>query len=69
MQARLFIAGANPAFAHPVLYRRLEDARAANPALRVIVVDPRRTDSASEATLTLPIVPGTDVMLFHAMCM
>jgi assimilatory nitrate reductase catalytic subunit len=63
----VFIAGANPAFAHPVLYRRLEDARAANPALRVVVVDPRRTDSASEATLHLPIIPGTDVALFHAM--
>jgi assimilatory nitrate reductase catalytic subunit len=63
----VFIAGANPAFAHPVLYRRLEDARAANPALRVIVVDPRRTDSASDATLHLPIAPGTDVALFHAM--
>jgi assimilatory nitrate reductase catalytic subunit len=63
----VFIVGANPAFAHPILYRRLEDARAANPALRVIVADPRRTDSASDATLHLPITPGTDVALFHAM--
>ena len=29
----LFIVGSNPAYAHPVLFRRIEDARAANPAL------------------------------------
>jgi hypothetical protein len=28
----LFIAGSNTAWAHPVLFRRIEDARAANPA-------------------------------------
>jgi len=39
----LFIAGANMAYAHPVLFRRIEDAKAANPALRIVVVDPRRT--------------------------
>src|SRR5215207_9641073 len=41
----LFIAGSNTAFAHPVLFRRLEEAKARNPALRLIVVDPRRTDT------------------------
>ena len=30
----LLIAGANPAVAHPIVFRRIEDARAANPALR-----------------------------------
>ncbi len=63
----VFIAGANPAWAHPVLYRRLEDARRANPALKTIVVDPRRTETADDAQLHLAIQPGTDVMLFHGM--
>jgi assimilatory nitrate reductase catalytic subunit len=63
----VFIAGANPAYAHPVLYRRLEAARAKNPAMRIITVDPRRTDSAREADLHLAILPGTDVALFHGM--
>src|SRR5690606_34611311 len=40
---------------------------AANPALKVIVADPRRTDTASLADLFLPIAPGTDVLLFHGM--
>jgi assimilatory nitrate reductase catalytic subunit len=33
----------------------------------VVVVDPRRTDSAQDADLHLPILPGTDVALFNAM--
>jgi assimilatory nitrate reductase catalytic subunit len=63
----LFIAGSNTAFAHPVLFRRIEDARKRNPAMKIIVVDPRRTDTSAFADLHLPILPGTDVMLFNAM--
>jgi assimilatory nitrate reductase catalytic subunit len=63
----LFIAGSNTAFAHPVLFRRIEDAKQANPALKIIVADPRRTDTAGMADLYLPLQPGTDVMLFHGM--
>ncbi|MDB5870381.1 MAG: assimilatory nitrate reductase alpha subunit apoprotein, partial [Polaromonas sp.] len=63
----LFIVGSNTAFAHPILFRRIEDARAANPALKIIYVDPRRTDTAEIADLYLPIQPGADVMLFNGM--
>lgn len=65
--ATLFIAGSNTAFAHPILYRRIEDAKRANPALRTIVVDPRRTETADVADLFLQILPGTDVALFNGM--
>jgi len=63
----LFIAGSNTAYAHPILFRRIEDARARNSDLKMIVVDPRRTDTAATADLHLPILPGTDVALFNAM--
>ena len=63
----LFIVGSNAAWAHPVLFRRIEDARAANPGMKVIVADPRRTDTAGMADLYLPIQPGSDVMLFNGM--
>jgi assimilatory nitrate reductase catalytic subunit len=63
----VFIAGSNMAYAHPVAYRRLEAARAANPKHKLIVVDPRNTDTAQMADLHLQIQPGTDVMLFNAM--
>src|SRR5512139_2996570 len=63
----IFIAGSNTAYAHPILFRRIEEARKNNPALKLIVVDPRRTDTASAADLHLAILPGTDVVLFNAM--
>jgi assimilatory nitrate reductase catalytic subunit len=63
----IFIAGSNTAYAHPILYRRIEQARETNPDLKLIVVDPRRTDTARDADLHLAILPGTDVALFHGM--
>ena len=63
----LLIAGGNPAYAHPIVYRRIEDARKANPAMKMIVVDPRRTDTAADADLHLPLLPGTDIWLYSAM--
>jgi assimilatory nitrate reductase catalytic subunit len=63
----LLIAGANTAWAHPVLFRRIEDARVARPDMKIIVVDPRRTDTAEAADLHLAILPGTDIALYNAM--
>lgn len=61
----LLIAGSNMAYAHPILFRRLEAAKAARPEMKIIVVDPRRTDTCDLADLHLAILPGTDVALFH----
>ncbi|MGH8831288.1 MAG: molybdopterin oxidoreductase family protein, partial [Polaromonas sp.] len=63
----IFIVGSNTAYAHPILFRRIEDAKKANPALKIIFCDPRRTDTAEIADLFLPIQPGTDVMLFNGL--
>ena len=67
----LLIAGSNTAYAHPVLYRRIEAARAQaairGTPLKTIVIDPRRTDTAAEADLFLQILPGTDIALYSAM--
>ncbi len=63
----LFIAGSNTAFAHPIIFRRIEDAKANNPNLKIIVVDPRKTDTARSADLHLAILPGTDVALFNGL--
>lgn len=62
-----FFAGSNAAYAHPVLYRRVEEARHRRPQAKTIVVDPRRTDTAAGADLHLQILPGTDVALFHGL--
>ncbi len=63
----IFIVGSNTAYAHPILFRRIEDAKKANPSLKIIFADPRKTDTAEIADLYLPLQPGTDVMLFNGM--
>ncbi|MBP7489135.1 MAG: molybdopterin-dependent oxidoreductase, partial [Azospira sp.] len=63
----LFITGANPAAAHPIVFRRIEDAREANPELKIIVADPRRSETAAIADLHLALKPGTDIALYNAM--
>jgi ferredoxin-nitrate reductase len=62
----IFIAGANPAWCHPILFRRIERHKAANPGVKIIVADPRRTESCGLADLHLPVRPGTDVALHNA---
>ena len=61
----LLIIGSNMAYAHPVLFRRLEEAKAKRPEMQIIVVDPRRTDTCELADLHLAILPSTDVALLH----
>ena len=61
----LLIVGSNMAYAHPVLFRRLEEAKAKRPEMKAIVVDPRRTDTCDLADLHLAILPGSDVALLH----
>jgi assimilatory nitrate reductase catalytic subunit len=63
----ILIAGSNTAFAHPIVYRRIEEARARNPGLKLVVIDPRATVTARAADLHLALKPGTDVALFNAM--
>ncbi|MEJ5057434.1 MULTISPECIES: nitrate reductase [unclassified Pseudomonas] len=61
----VMIVGSNMAYAHPVLFRRLEEAKSRRPQMKIIVIDPRRSDTCDLADLHLSIIPGTDVALFH----
>jgi len=61
-----YVTGANPAWCHPILWRRIEAHKAANPNVKIICVDPRRTDTARSSDLHLGIVPGTDIVLNNA---
>src|SRR3546814_18334851 len=61
------VAGANPAWCHPIIFRRVEARLQAHPEARLIVVDPRVTQTASQPPLHLPIIPGTAVSLYAAL--
>ena len=58
-----FVTGANPAWCHPIIWRRVEAHKQANPEVKIIVVDPRRTQTAAQADLHLQLNPGTDIVL------
>ena len=63
----IVLVGSNTAWCHPVIYQRIGDAKAANPALEVVVIDPRRTATCDMADQFLPLSPGTDVLLFNGL--
>jgi assimilatory nitrate reductase catalytic subunit len=59
----IVLVGSNAAWCHPVLFQRMVANRRTRGA-RIVVIDPRRTATAEEADLFLPIAPGTDTALF-----
>jgi assimilatory nitrate reductase catalytic subunit len=63
----IVLVGSNLAWCHPVLFQRVTAAKAANPKLKLVLIDPRRTQTAEIADLFLPVRPGTDVILFNGL--
>jgi ferredoxin-nitrate reductase len=61
----IFIIGSNMAEAHPVTFDRIRAAKKARPELYIIVADPRRTPTAREADLHIPVAPGGDIALLN----
>ncbi|MEO1069419.1 MAG: molybdopterin-dependent oxidoreductase, partial [Cyanobacteria bacterium J06638_6] len=61
------IIGSNTAECHPIVFNRLRKNHKANPQTRLIVVDPRCTETAAVADLHLAIRPGTDIDLLNGM--
>ncbi|MFG1428930.1 nitrate reductase [Roseixanthobacter glucoisosaccharinicivorans] len=62
----IILTGSNTAWCHPVLFRRMVAVRAAR-GTKLVVIDPRRTATAEEADLFLPIAHGTDAALFSGL--
>ncbi|MBU6269143.1 MAG: molybdopterin-dependent oxidoreductase [Sphingomonadales bacterium] len=62
----ILLVGSNTAWCHPVVWQRIEAARAAR-GTRIVVIDPRRTETAAMADLHVPIAPDGDVALFTAL--
>ncbi|PSN17228.1 nitrate reductase catalytic subunit, partial [filamentous cyanobacterium CCP5] len=60
-----FLVGTNTAECHPIVFNRFKKYRKKNRHVKLIVVDPRHTETAAEADLHLAIRPGTDISLFN----
>jgi assimilatory nitrate reductase catalytic subunit len=62
----IVLVGSNAAWCHPVLYQRIAANKRARGA-KVVVIDPRRTATAEDADLFLPVAPGMDTVLFSGL--
>jgi ferredoxin-nitrate reductase len=62
----IVVIGSNMAEAHPVTFDRLRASRQARPDQRLVVIDPRRTPTAAQADLHIPVAPGGDIALLNA---
>src|SRR5712664_1122125 len=62
----LVLIGSNAAWCHPVLFQRML-ANKLKRGARIVVIDPRRTDTAGDADLFLGLKPGTDTALFSGL--
>ncbi|MFQ5580406.1 MAG: molybdopterin oxidoreductase family protein [Nitrospiria bacterium] len=62
-----FLIGANSYECHPVLFERILLRRRQDRRVKLIVVDPRRTKTASYADHFIQPLPGTDLLLLNAM--
>lgn len=60
-----FIIGSNAAECHPIIFNRLAKYHKKNPHVKMVVVDPRKTQTAEAADLHLAIRPGTDIDLLN----
>ncbi|MDB9524443.1 nitrate reductase [Oscillatoria sp. CS-180] len=61
-----FLIGTNTADCHPIVFNRLRKYhRKKKGKVKLIVVDPRRTETAKAADLHLAIRPGTDITLMN----
>src|SRR5246127_5665053 len=59
----LILVGSNAAWCHPVLFQRMVENKRARGA-KIVVIDPRRTATAEDSDLHLPVAPGMDTALF-----
>ncbi|MBS0480928.1 MAG: molybdopterin-dependent oxidoreductase [Proteobacteria bacterium] len=62
----ILLVGSNTAWCHPVIWQRIEAARKAR-GTKLVVIDPRRTETAEQADLHVAVEPDGDIALFNAL--
>jgi len=62
----VLLVGSNTAWCHPVVWQRLEKTRERR-GTKIVVIDPRRTETAEQADLHVQVAPDGDIALFNAL--
>ncbi len=60
----LVFVGANPCIAHPIMWQRVKRNKRQP---RIVVIDPRRTETAMQASLHLAAYPKSDLTLLYGL--
>ncbi|KAE9629244.1 nitrate reductase [Parasedimentitalea maritima] len=63
----IVLVGSNLAWCHPVLFQRIQAAKAERPEMKIITIDPRRTATTDGSDLHLSISPDGDAALFNSL--
>jgi len=63
----IVLVGSNTAWCHPVLYQRLLQSKENNANVKIITIDPRRTQTSDISDLHLSLRPGSDATLFNGL--
>lgn len=63
----VLLVGSNTAWCHPIVFQRILRSKKNNPNKKIVTLDPRRTPTAEQSDLHLPLKPGTDVLLFNGL--
>ncbi len=63
----IVLVGSNTAWCHPVLYQRMVQSKENNPNVKIITIDPRRTQTSDVSNLHLSLRPGSDASLFNGL--
>lgn len=65
----IFMVGSNAAYAHPIVYQRIVRAKEENPALSIVVLDPRATATSETSDLHIALKPGSDAYYYNGLLM
>ena len=60
----LIFVGANPCVGHPILWERVLRNRRGG---KIVVIDPRHTETAQASDMHLPLAPKSDLALFYGL--